>query len=165
MPNRGCRYEDSARCYGRWASEGLLAPAQLSSVLASYSEELMMAKAWAGNRWGFVHRGLDEHQFLSPLAGISKLAFPFLLTAGCVCMRESSKAMELATELVQQAVEADPEGDNIKAQLSFVAYALATAATPHEQFSALEHAEHLVSNPRYHCSVHFLIIISTYAIT
>lgn len=44
------RYEDSARRYGRWASEGLLAPAQLSSVLTSYAEELMMTKAWAGNR-------------------------------------------------------------------------------------------------------------------
>ena len=60
--------------------------------------------------------------------------------------------MELATGLVQQAVEADPEGDNIKAQLSFVAYALATAASPEQQLGALKHADHLVSNARCRCN-------------
>ena len=56
--------------------------------------------------------------------------------------------MELATYLVQQAVEADPHEDNTKAQLSHVAYTLATAATPHQQLVALEHAERLVNNAR-----------------
>lgn len=59
-----------------------------------------------------------------------------------------SEAMELATHLVQQAVEADPHGDNIKAQLSHIAYALATATTPQQQLVALEHAEHLVNDAR-----------------
>ena len=44
------RYEVAAQRYGRWTSEGLLAPAQLSAVLASYAEDLMMAKLWAGDR-------------------------------------------------------------------------------------------------------------------
>ena len=44
------RYEVAAQRYGRWTSEGLLAPAQLSAVLASYAEDLMMAKVWGGNR-------------------------------------------------------------------------------------------------------------------
>ena len=47
---RDDRYEDAARRYGDWASEGLLAPAQLSSVLASYAEELMLTKEWSGDR-------------------------------------------------------------------------------------------------------------------
>jgi hypothetical protein len=96
-------YEEAAARYGGWAAEGLLAAAQLSSVLASYAEELMMTKEYKG------HRG----------------------------------AMELATELVQQAVAADPGGDNVKAQLSFVAYSLATATTPQLQADALEHAQGL----------------------
>ena len=58
------RYEDSAQRYGRWTSEGLLAPAQLSTVLASYAEELMMAKTWAGNRCVFPYHGVDQHQLL-----------------------------------------------------------------------------------------------------
>lgn len=55
--------------------------------------------------------------------------------------------MELATELVQQAVYADPDGDNTKAQLSHVAYTLATATTPQQQLAALEQAENIVRRP------------------
>jgi hypothetical protein len=62
------RYEDSAQRYGRWTSEGLLAPAQLSTVLASYAEELMMAKTWAGNRCVFPYHGVDQHQLLLAVA-------------------------------------------------------------------------------------------------
>lgn len=96
-------YEAAAARYGAWVAEGLLAAAQLSAVLASYAEELMMSKEYKGHR----------------------------------------AAMELATELVQQAVAADPAGDNVKAQLSFVAYSLATATTPQLQADALEHAQGL----------------------
>lgn len=53
--------------------------------------------------------------------------------------------MKLAASLVQQAVQADPGGDNLKAQLSHVAYTLATAAMPQEQLGALEHAKRLVT--------------------
>jgi hypothetical protein len=81
------------------------------------------------------------------------------------CYATLSAAMELATELVQQAVYADPDGDNIKAQLSHVAYTLATATTPQQQLAALEQAENIVrqSSSRFVLSsyVHHSAVLDT----